>query len=513
MINFCCKFKKYKEFEKLMIRHFLIIFFLLFPAIVTAQGYFYTESTVQIDLGASVEIKGNAVIQQSIDGDGFMVMNGDNPQTMGGTSVNMNNFRVSNNADVTLTDPLWVNDTLVMTSGTLYLENENLYLADNSIHTGNSTGYIETNGTGYVQRKIDATPFTFHLGNEPEYFPITLTEIGTVDTFRVKAWDILPDDGTSTGTAITTHVALLSFSLIDLVAGGNNLNITMQWNDSKNALDFVQQYAIGIWYNGINYLEMDNCPTNVNSINPNIVSYTGISNIGTFGIGDSIYLTNIPTAYITPGDTAVCQGFSSVMFTAMPPGASLYTWSTLATTQSINVTTAGNYYVDITDTTGCIYRSDEVTLTILSLPTVPVIVQTDTVLSVSPIYSTYQWYLGGSPIGGATGPDYIVTGNGTYSVVVSGTNGCPSTSANYIVSMFGIEEDVINNVTIIGMPNQVYIAMSQIEDCMVYIYDAQGKIVYSDPYTNNYIPLIVQTGIYVVIVQSPLHSYIQKILL
>ena len=273
--------------EQFMVKHLTFIFLFCVPVYISAQGYFYTESTVNINAGGSIEIKGNAVINQPITGTGgFMVMNGDNPQTMGGSSANMDNLRVSNNANVTLTDPLWVNDTLTMASGIIYLMDENLYLADNSFHTGNSVGFVETNGLGYMQRKVDSTPFTFHVGNNPEYFPIRLTETGTTDTFKVQAWDILPDDGTSTGLPITTHVALLSFSFSDFVVGGNNLNISMQWNDSKNAIDFVQPYAVGIWYNGSNYIEMDNCPTNVSTIDPNIVTYNGITNIGTFGIGD-----------------------------------------------------------------------------------------------------------------------------------------------------------------------------------------------------------------------------------
>ncbi len=495
-----------------MTKPLLFIFSFLTPVILSAQGYFYTEGTVQINAGASIEIKGHTVIHQSIDGDGFMVMNGDNPQTMGGSSSNMNNLKVTNSSNITLNDPLWVNDSLFMESGTIFLEDEHLYLADNSVHTGNTMGFVQTNGTGYVQRKLDSTPFTFHFGSGNEYFPVTLTELGTADTFRLQAWDLLPDDGTSAGTALTSHIALLSFSAMDIVTGGNNLSITMQWNDTKNAIDFVQPYAVGIWHNGSNYVELDNCPTNVNTIDPNIVSYVGVLNIGTFGIGDSIYLSNIPTAFITPGDTTVCEG-NSVTFTALPAGAAGYLWSNSANTSSINTVVADTYFVDITDSTGCVFRSSDVELTTLPLPTTPTIIQTGNDLSIGGGYTSYQWYLDGNPISGANTSTYTVTGNGNYSVVVYGANGCTNTSTNYNFNTFGIEEDEWNNINITTLGQQIYISMVPDGECTVSIYDALGKVVHQGPHTNQYISLVAEAGIYVVVLQNGQQQFVKKVIL
>src|SRR5688572_787097 len=157
------------------------LFFLLSPLLLSAQGYFYTEGTVQINTGAAIEIKGDAVINQSIDGDGFMVMNGDNPQGLGGNSARMNNFMVTNGANIMLTDPTWIDDTLHMTGGVLFLQDHPLYLGDNSTFSGHSGGFVQTDGSGYIQRKLEITPFIFHTGHGMEYFPFTAAEMGTVD--------------------------------------------------------------------------------------------------------------------------------------------------------------------------------------------------------------------------------------------------------------------------------------------------------------------------------------------
>jgi hypothetical protein len=493
-----------------MIQRLLFIFFSFSPVVVLAQGYFYTESTVQVNTGAYIEIKGQATINQAIDGDGWMVMNGDNPQIMGGSAANMHNLKITNNASVTLTDPLWIEDTLNMESGSIYLENQDLYLADNSVHLGNTSGFVQTNGTGVVQRKLDASPFTFHLGAGNEYFPITLTEMGVVDTFNVQAWDFLPDNGTVSGVPLVSHTALLSFSCADLVPGGNNLNITMQWNDSKNAVDFVQPYAIGIWHNGTGYVELDNCPTNVNYINPNLVSYMGVDTVGTFGIGDSIYLTNIPLASINPADTTVCQG-SNVTFTAFPAGATAYAWNTTATTQFITTNVADTYYVDITDSTGCMYRSNQVTLTVLSLPTTPSISQLGNVLSVGGGYTSYQWYLDGNLIAGATGSSYTATSNGNYTVVVSGANGCTTSSAVYPFIISGMNEIAVQ-MMVYNAQGQLAIQLEGDTPQQVYVYDALGKVVYQQKFTTPFIPLQLSHGMYVVRVIGQQAEYIKKMI-
>lgn len=495
-----------------MIKSILVILSIFSPILLSAQGYFYTEGTVQINNGAAIEIKGNAIIEQPIDGDGLMAMNGTSAQTMGGNAAIMNHLNIENNSQVTLTNSLWVNDSLEINSGFLFLQDKNLYLGDDSYHTGNNSGYIQTNGSGYIERKLDNTGFTFHVGSGNEYFSIGIIESGTADTFQLQAWDYIPDDGTINGNPINTHVALISYRIADNNPGANNLSLNMLWNDSKNAIDFVQPYAVGIWFNGTNYVEVDNCPTNVSNVDPNSILYNGILNTGTFGIGDSIYLSNIPYAAITPGDTSFCEG-GTVIYTAEPSGASGYLWNTTANTASIIADTTGTYWVEITDSTGCVYSSENVNLTVFPLPLAPTIIATDTLLSISASYTTYQWYLNGSAIVGANGPTYAISGNGNYSVVVTNSTECVDTSSNFIFNTFGIEDNEGNQLMVTYVNQQIYINMIPDAEMMVYIYDALGKVLHQGPYTNQYIFLLAETGIYIVVLQNLQQTFVQKIIL
>ncbi len=67
-------------------------------------------------------------------------------------------------------------------------------------------------------------------------------------------------------------------------------------------------------------------------------------------------------------------------------------------------------------------------------PTVatPTITQNGNVLTASAA-SSYQWYLDGNPISGATGQSYTATTNGSYTVEITAVNGCTAISAPFSV--------------------------------------------------------------------------------
>jgi hypothetical protein len=99
----------------------------------------------------------------------------------------------------------------------------------------------------------------------------------------------------------------------------------------------------------------------------------------------------------------------------------LYQWSTNATTQSVQVTTGGWYWVDVAIANGCTAR-DSIFVSFQALP-VPVVTQVGNTVCTG-TFSTYQWYLNGTLISGATGPCTPINTSGNYSVSVSNAYGC-----------------------------------------------------------------------------------------
>ncbi|MBN8697724.1 MAG: esterase-like activity of phytase family protein [Bacteroidetes bacterium] len=134
----------------------------------------------------------------------------------------------------------------------------------------------------------------------------------------------------------------------------------------------------------------------------------------------------VPNALVTTsGNTTFCPG-DSVVFTA--PVSSTYLWSTGATSQSITVYTAGNYTVQVTDANGCSNTSAVNSVSLNSLPATPLISVSGNVLT-STFADSYQWYLDGVLISGATSQSYTATASGDYTVVTGNAAGCEAESA------------------------------------------------------------------------------------
>ncbi|HCA82513.1 MAG TPA: hypothetical protein DEP18_01910 [Flavobacteriales bacterium] len=126
----------------------------------------------------------------------------------------------------------------------------------------------------------------------------------------------------------------------------------------------------------------------------------------------------------TTGTLNVCSGSS---LTLSANNAASFVWSTGATTQSVNVTTAGTFSVQITDNNGCT-NSMSVTTTLVPSPNVTASVSATTICQGESVTFTgngaqsYSWNNGvtnGLPFTPSATQTYIVTG--------SAANGCTDT--------------------------------------------------------------------------------------
>lgn len=130
---------------------------------------------------------------------------------------------------------------------------------------------------------------------------------------------------------------------------------------------------------------------------------------------------------VTPGTSvSICQGQSATLTSSYTSGN---TWSTGASTQSINVTTGGNYDVYYTNGSGCVSGTTTITVTVNSNPTVNA--GTDqatcegTAVTLSATgASTYAWDNGA---GSGSSVSVNPTSTTTYTVTGTDGNGCTGT--------------------------------------------------------------------------------------
>jgi hypothetical protein len=171
-----------------------------------------------------------------------------------------------------------------------------------------------------------------------------------------------------------------------------------------------------------------------------------------------IRVTAVTTPYITTASGSnLCSG-SGASLTVNAGGASSgvsYQWKLNATVISGATTTvhhpsvSGAYSCEVTVTGSCTFTTAPVTISVLPAPA-PVLNFSGGVLSVSNTYVTYQWYVGASPVSGATSHSYRPVANGAYRVKVTDANGCTGYS---IFRFFTVGIEDLNEQKIKIYPN------------------------------------------------------------
>jgi PKD repeat protein len=144
-----------------------------------------------------------------------------------------------------------------------------------------------------------------------------------------------------------------------------------------------------------------------------------------------------PPSIFPIGPLGFCAGSSNSAVLSSTGGYSSYLWSNSATTQTINVTNTGTYWVIGTAANGCSDTSNSVQLQNFPAAIAPVIIpdgptdfcEGDSIyvgLHTDNPYFAYHWS------SGSVTPDIIVTHSGNYNVTVTDSNGCTAVSQNTI---------------------------------------------------------------------------------
>lgn len=166
----------------------------------------------------------------------------------------------------------------------------------------------------------------------------------------------------------------------------------------------------------------------------------------------------LPVATITAGgSTSFCEG-GSVTLTAS--AGTSYAWSNGATSQSINVTSTGNYIATVTNANGCSATSAATAVTVTPKPTVSLSAAsytslfpgiTTSITATTSVPVSYTWFRNGAVVTGATSASIPVNidGTGDYTVLISNTAGCTNTS-----SVLTIRDSVTARIFIYPNPNR-----------------------------------------------------------
>jgi len=123
--------------------------------------------------------------------------------------------------------------------------------------------------------------------------------------------------------------------------------------------------------------------------------------------------------------------------------------------------------------------SNAVNVTVNAVPNVTVSLNIDTLTTIAGV--SYQWYLDGLIIPGATSQTFIATTTGNYFVEVTFANGCVGTSADTFVSFVGLDDLTLGKIKLYPNPTSdiLYISFESEMNGLtsITILDQTGRVV------------------------------------
>jgi len=325
----------------------------------------------------------------------------------------------------------------------------------------------------------------------------TSTNGGTVNWFSGPS-------GGNTLTTGTTYTPNLSTTTTYYVE--NTLDLTPQKIGAvdSNALArggfFTANYIHGLYFDVLSPLTIKSVKVYAGSAGDRVIDIVDIH-------GEPVLTTKVT---IPKGESRVTLNFNLVEGTQYfmkvsgtlldlqraKGGATFpYTISNLISITETDVkSTAPNSYYFFYDwevvRAGCPSPRVPIIGTVNPAITKPVIKETNKILSTTTTYASYQWYLDGKPINGATNQTYNPTKNGDYTVVVSTEPSCDASSDIYLFKIDGIAEALLD-ATVNVYPNPanetlfVEVPMSTNNEIKLFVYSVIGKLIYQETYSNS----------------------------
>lgn len=186
-------------------------------------------------------------------------------------------------------------------------------------------------------------------------------------------------------------------------------------------------------------------------------------------------ISSEPTAFCAGGGTTLIADFiDGLEYQWLLNGVSIPG----ATSTQYSTQIGGTYTLLVTNASGCsTMGAPAIEITVFDAPDQPVISQGVDGLEASGT-GTFQWYLDGAPINGATSAFYEPTEDGYYTVLITDANGCSSLSEAWFFLTTGVSESNPHEVRLVPNPSVGRFFIEGASAASGYeVHDLTGKLV------------------------------------
>ncbi|MCD4695028.1 MAG: hypothetical protein K8S16_02210 [Bacteroidales bacterium] len=196
-----------------------------------------------------------------------------------------NKLNLQNNVEVETETS--VSSELVFTNTFLSLFNADLIMEPASQINGySSSGYIIAENSGQLKQTVSNDNIEFPVGTISYYVPLILNNFGVIDTFGVKVFNDVLENGLSGPTIPEiNHCVNNTWNITEQTPGGSDLSITASWNASLEGVNFDRlNCGLGHYTEGAWDPQTDTIAT---GSNPYSVTKSGITELSAFAVGDT----------------------------------------------------------------------------------------------------------------------------------------------------------------------------------------------------------------------------------
>ena len=326
----------------------------------------------------------------------------------------------------------------------------------------NGSGNIVPTGTTYTWTVVDNPNVVGETNASTAQTSISQTLVNAYTSAQQVVYTVTPTAGSCVGLPFTYTVTLSTPVSVAALTGATNICL-------GSTTQLASATAGGAWTSSNTAVATVSATGVVTGLTTGstTISYTVTNASGCTGVVSAVVNVNaLPIATITPsGATTICAG-ATVTLTAST--GSSYLWSNGLQTQSITVSTSGNYGVIVTNAAGCSTTSAAVAVVVNALPSVTVTAngpttfcQGGSVTLTASAGSTYAWS------NGLSTQSITVNATGNYSVTVTNASGCSATSTPVAVTVNTLPIASITSlngntfcqggsVTLVSSPGSIY---------------------------------------------------------
>lgn len=213
----------------------------------------HNPGTVEIKLNAKSDLYLGGNLERpygfgcmTMSNDAIFYLDGTTPQTLPSTnafgqdSLLISNLEIKNTSGLILDGPFKVKQNLELISGTIQTTNTNILIVEDQVNIigGGPDAYID----GPIQKigRNNGNPFTFPLGKDGVYSPLTISSVVNADSkYTAQYFRGTPPNTDSLALGLN-NVSTIEYWEFDIdpgtgFTGPELVNVTMGWTDADNS--------------------------------------------------------------------------------------------------------------------------------------------------------------------------------------------------------------------------------------------------------------------------------------